>query len=259
MRVISLVLLLSLSIQGCKPYTVLKKIKSEYVSIVWWENSSGKSVGFIPMVHAGQKLFYNNVHDSIVKYKQNGYTIFYEGVGVNNQLNRSVTESEFTQYYGIPELITRNLDTLNKLVYLLKLRRMVGIIPDATLYAKAIQQIKIIKGAVPQPSWTNLGIKDTDLNADVSFNELVDLYEATYGKIKITQIDFAVPLNETIPSSLRLNKNKVRSIVIQYRNSQLAQRIQIADLKKILIVYGADHKNGTLACLKKLDPSWERK
>jgi hypothetical protein len=251
--------LLSVFFQACKPYDVLKKMNSEDAKLEWWGNSEGKSVGFISMVHAGQAQFYKNVHDSIIEYKRNGYTVFYESVKLKEEIVPLLPVNEVSIYFKYPEVKIRNVDTLTKLVYLLKLRRMVGMIPDSASYSTLIDRIPLVHGAIMQPSWTVLGVTNSDVNADIGFDQIVNRFQEKFGPIKLAQIDFAVPLNSILPSSLRLNKKKARSIIIGYRNLKLAESIQNSKLKKIIVVYGADHKNGTLKNLKKLNPSWVKR
>jgi hypothetical protein len=259
MRILSILLFLSIFNLTCKPITTLKKMASQDVNVEWWLNNQNKSVGYISMVHAGQSSFYKNVRDSIIKYKGNGYTIFYEGVKLKGQsFSSALSKEEIFQYLKYPEVKIRNLDTLTKLVYLFKLRRMVGLIPDSTSYSNLLQNLNLIKGAVSQPSWSTLGITKDDVNADISFEDIVNTYEKKYGRIQLAQIDFALQLNESLPNSLRLKPSKVHSVIIDYRDSQLAHYIEDSNFQKILVIYGADHKNGTFSFLRHLDSSWQK-
>jgi len=232
-------------------------MNSEDATFERWKNKSNKTVVFLPMAHAGKPEFYENVQQTIVNLKNDGYVVFYEGVKTGIISDSSFTTSTLKKYQRYPEVKALSLDSLKKLIYVIKLKRMVGIFPDSTTYSNVIKSLPILKKSVVQPSASHLGISDNDFNVDVTKRELVDLYEQTNGEITLEQIDFAVPLNEPLPRFRILRQKNVVPIIINYRNEHLANSIQNSIYDKILIIYGLAHKKGTFEFLNRLDPTWE--
>jgi len=62
----------------------------------------------------------------------------------------------------------------------------------------------------------------------------------------------------TYPKSLKLPKDNVKSILINYRDEYLAQRIQASTDKKILVLFGMAHMEGTFEQLRSLDKRWRK-
>jgi len=232
-------------------------MNSEDATFEQWKNGSNKTVVFLPMAHAGKPEFYKNVEKTIFNLKNDGYVVFYEGVKAGIISDSAFDTSTIKKYQRYPEVRALSPDSLKMLIYVIKLKRMVGIYPDSTTYSDVIKKLPILKKSVVQPSASNLGISDSDFNIDVTKTELVDLYEQTNGEIILEQIDFAVPLNEPLPRFRVLKQKKVVPIIINYRNEHLANSIQNSIYEKILIIYGLDHKKGTFEVLNRLDPTWE--
>ncbi len=111
---------------------------------------------------------------------------------------------------------------------------------------------------VVQPSSKELGLDHHDKNVDVGDNQLVDKYEERYGEIMLEEADFATIPNSTYPKSLRLPKDKVKAVLINYRDEYLAQHIQTSKDKKIVVLFGMTHMEGTFEQLKNLDKRWRR-
>jgi hypothetical protein len=256
MRLLHLILI-CLLLFSCKAIKTVRMIKSESVSLQNWKNANGKTVVFLSMVHVGQSEFYNKVNDSINAFKNKGFVVFYEGLKKDSRVSNIIAPEDITRYKKFPEVTTQNPDSLTRLIYLLKIRRMVGVIPDSSSYMNLIGSVPFIKNAVMQPSWFKPGITTNDQNVDLSYTDIVDEYENRHGKITLQQIDFAVPLNEPIPGSLRLKKSRVFDVIIRHRNENLARTIHETNNYQILVLYGADHRKGALEQLSKLDGSWK--
>src|SRR5436190_3314741 len=65
---------------SCMSVKALKKMNDKTADYETWTNGDGKSVVFLPMVHAGKAEFYEDVKTVISRYKKEGYLVFYEGV-----------------------------------------------------------------------------------------------------------------------------------------------------------------------------------
>lgn len=111
---------------------------------------------------------------------------------------------------------------------------------------------------VVQPSPKALGTDHNDKNVDVGDNDMVDAYEKRFGEIMLGEADFTIMPGSTYPKSLRLPKANVKSILINYRDEYLAQHIQGSADKKILVLFGMAHMEGTFEQLRSLDKSWRK-
>jgi hypothetical protein len=232
-------------------------MKSEDATFERWKNGSNKTVVFLSMAHIGKPEFYKNVEQTIFNFKNDGYVVFYEGVKPGSISDSALDTSTIKKYQKYPEVKALHPDSLKMLIYVIKLKRMVGIYPDSTTFSNMIKSLPIMKKSVVQPSASHLGISDNDFNIDVTKTELVDLYEQANGEIILEQIDFAVPLNEPLPRFRKLKRKKVVPILINYRNEHLANAIQNSIYDKILIIYGLAHQKGTFEVLNRVDPTWE--
>lgn len=228
-------LILLIICSSCKTIHVLNEIETEDVSVVQLTNKE-KIVEFIPMHHIGKPGFYDGVKDVIAHYKSEGFIVYYEGAGMNTEFDSATTDR-----------------------YERKFRRMIGVYLDTTGYAHYFHEHGLFKKLVDQPRYYKLGISSSDKNVDVKKFKLVDEYEKRFGVIELRQIDTTLRFSEIYPPALKLPKENVMSVIIDYRNENLANYIQKSDDKKIVVVYGEEHVNGTYKLLKKMDPSWKRR
>jgi len=176
-----------------------------------------KSIIFVPITHFGEEAFYNSLRDSIIEWKSNDYTIFYE------------------------EISSNSLDSTKKAPYLMKWRKINGEI--ANTRASYAELSETFKGKIVQPSYDALGVDSNDINADIAFEDLIDKYEEVYGEVLLDSCDFSTPYDSTYLCSKRL-KNDLMPIILDYRNEKLAERIVQSDLNKIVVVYGKAHMKG---------------
>lgn len=180
---------------------------------------TGKTVSFIPLAHASSAGFYENVRDLVLEYKTKGYKIYYEQV---RSEKRSIADST-------------TKDTTR-----LKFRKMIGVEPTRESYSILK---KLVPALVVQPPYKDLGVSDSDINADVTTRQMVDKYEELYGEIRLTACDFETQLGTIIyPCEKLVNDNKV--VIIDFRNRYVADLIKNAKDNKILVLYGADHIKG---------------
>jgi len=230
---------------------------SENATTIEW-SSNHKTVVFVPVVHVAKPEFYSSVKSIIKTYKEKGYIVFYEGTKMNaidDSISNTLANKNYVkQFYRGPA----NKDSIAQDVYKRKINKMVGLTLDSTGYAKYFHQKKIFKSMISQPSHSMLGIDQPDLLVDIPQNKLVDTYEKMYGEILLEQLDFQIAPNGIYPKRLRLPKQKVRTIIIDYRNRYLANSIQNSTHQYILVIYGFVHEEGTFTILHQLDNSWKR-
>lgn len=156
-----------------------------------------KSIIFVPLVHYGEKIFFNSLRDSIVEWKENGYTIFYE------------------------QISNKNLDRTERNLCFLKWRKINGRVSSTRDDYELLNEV--FKSKITQPKYSQLGIDSTDINADIGFGELIDKYEDIYGEVIIDSCDYSTPLDSIYHCGEGL-KQDLKPITLDYRNEQLAER-----------------------------------
>lgn len=186
-----------------------------------------KSILLTPIVHFGQKEFFDNLTDSIVTWKGMGYIVFFEEMNIGPH-ERDVPVEEYT-------IIFR------------KFRKMMGGTPTRDHYAE-LQ--KDFPDAITQPLYSELGVDSLDFNADVTIKEFVDEYERLYGEAVLEPCD----LNTHLDSLFTCDKltNDMNPVIDDFRNKMLIKQLVEAKEKKIVVLYGAHHIQPLEKALKAL-------
>jgi hypothetical protein len=257
MKLFSLPILVVFLFASCTTIRVIKKMNKEEATYETWKNSEDKTVVFIPMVHAAKAAFYADVKRVVTEHKQQGYIVFYEGLKKSEDHELSFDTSRYRRYVHFAAMQSFDSGSIRQLVYLLKVRRMVGIIPDSTTYMSLVKTNSLTKNMVFQPPADSLGVTGSDMNTDVSLVELVREYEKKFGEIALEQIDFAIPLDKPLSPSLTLKRSRANELILDHRNKNLSDSIKKSPAKKILVIYGMAHKEGVFNELKQSDPSWK--
>ena len=191
--------------------------------------SDSKEIHFIEMTHVGHKKFYENIRKDVLKYKKEGYVLFYEFIDFEDK-----TETETT---------------------LRKARKFAGFLPTVKGYEQEIAQFEIEGLEVQKNDMFLHLVNNKDFRADITPTQLVKAYEEKFGEIVLTSEDLTTPLDKKI--SKTLPKGKRFSIILDYRNLYVAKLIKESKHPKIIVMYGAVHKKGILKELKKNDASWK--
>ena len=230
-----LIVLTGVSIAACKTTRVLKEIHADLPEVIQFNNDR-KVVQFISLHHIGKPVYYNNVRDLVKELKKDGYVVYYEFV--NEEADR---------------------DSLSIDIYKRKFRKLVGFQLDSGGYASALHSRGLLLHLINQPAYSFFGVDSSDLRVDVSTAMLVDAYENKYGVIELDQTDKAQSLEgSSFAGSNRPPREKVMSILIDYRNQNLARFIQSSRHSRIIVMYGADHVDGTFVSLSEMDAGWKR-
>ena len=214
-------------VSGCKltkgvNSMLTKKVKPKYFTY------EDKTIIFTPLVHFGQKEFYDNLSTALVDWKKDGYTIFYEQIGSGQS------------YLGVDSI---SYDKLQR-----EFRRINGGNATAEDYAEDLQDV--FKKGVPQPAYTDLGIDSTDLNVDVSLVDLINKFKELYGEIKLDSCDYTTRLDSSYNCYKGLKMKKLEPVYVDYRNTVVVEKIIQSDFNKILVLYGAAHIKGMKKLLK---------
>lgn len=175
-----------------------------------------KTIVFVPMLHIGKSVFYEDVKKNLDSLRSEGFVIFYENV-------------KFDREKYSPE----ELDTLNR-----KIRKLLGFyftnykdstnlsLPKSFFNDKYVLQTK-----------ARTGIVEKDRKVDLPLDSLVQLYEKKFGEIILAPCDFATPLKAEY-NCKTLNSEYVRHTA---RDEFILKKIREAPYKKIVLVYGKSH------------------
>ena len=200
---------------------IINTIETKAPPVVKTVGLKDKTVSFVPMMHVGMPEFYHGVKDIVEEYKAKGYTVYYEMIKV---------------------------DTLTKAksdvaISLKKVRKMLGIYATPKIYYTMMKPF--FPGVVSQPEYKDLGITDTDINADIYMDQLIDGYEKKYGKIELTECDLNTS-TDTFPYPCGKLNNDLNPFILDMRNQYVADLIKSSGDKKILVLYGALHIKGMM-------------
>lgn len=218
-----LVIILASILSSCANLKTIDRINSynaEFTNIT----NSKKKVRFIGMTDIGQPQFYENSKKVIAEAKNEGYVIFYEN----------------TNFENLPDSSLR------------KLRKLYGYVPSKSIKEKQYKQL-INKGYELRDDKKYLN-SSTDKLVDISGEEIIAEYEKRYGKIQLTEKDKSLALNRKLPL-IMLSPN-ANTVIIEYRNQQLAKQIQESTYEKIIVLYDFKNLEGLSNELKKLDQSY---
>jgi len=224
--------------------------------------SEQKTIVIQEMSHIASPTFYQQVQETIEKYKKDGYVLFYEWVTP-----------------GTPE----NMQTFVELL---------GVDITGNLY----EQIAELFGLVVQENESFLWIgNDLDYNVDVSIDQIVEYYQThcqdnpTFPECQPSSVVLSLDeineaftiqkqalstltpfwqsvvqnigkafLNTTVQDAMPTQTTDphiafLQSIILKYRNEIVAKEILESEHEKIFLLYGALHGPGIVKELKKYD------
>lgn len=99
-------------------------------------------------------------------------------------------------------------------------------------------------------------VDDTDINADISPQELLRRVEALTGPIALSEEDLQTPILE--PVSEGIPEDRWRAAVLDSRTRDLAARVHATSHRLIVISYNGTHEPGWIAEMQRLDSRWRR-
>ncbi len=213
-------------LQSCKAIKAISLIYSKEATYKDYSNNE-KDIRFVNMVHISTKEFYKDVINKVTEAKNKDYVLFYEYVDFD---------------------LATDLEKR-------KIRKMIGFIPSPEGYKKVLKSIDDDDNLMVQDNdqFLNL-VNNKDYPVDITPSEIIKQYETKFGEIILSEEDKNTPINEELKRSLP--KKKVQSIILDFRNKYLANKVEHSEFSKIIILYGADHRTGLFKELKKLNPKW---
>jgi hypothetical protein len=207
---------------SCKTVDVLVEINKKKATVNSY-SLGDKEIKFIPMHHLGKEDFYFDVREKVLKYKSEGYVVFYELVKPST-----------------------NVDSVTNDLNRRKMRRIKGF--DGN-YKELFSKMGLFKNSILQPSYETLGTDENDVRADVTWEQFITEWENVNGLVVLDSVDINTPFNGTYKMTRNYSRTQKNKIILDYRNSYLASMIKEATNKKILVIYGKGHRKGVFKLL----------
>jgi hypothetical protein len=201
---------------------------------------AGKEVFFIGMRHIGTKKYYNNTKQLVEKFSKDSFLIFVESVAhIENgvRFRDTLMLKKFRKITGV-DLGIEHANQEDKVMKLL------------------VERLKLIN----QPDYKELGVH-VYKKADLSYVNLINLFEERYGDIELDSCDLNSKLGSQNPCKLVSSEKRQifdREFILQERNKFVANEIQSSANRKILLIYGLMHYEGIKDELQKLQNQVKR-
>lgn len=180
-----------------------------------------KEIYFLGTHHIGRKEFYEDVKNKVDSFRAKGYKIYFEGI--NNFDSKILTKVE-KERYGM------------------KFRKILGF----SIKNKNNDVYKKMPKNFIFQSNKNIGI-DTikDIQADLSLDKLIDIYEKENGEVILDKCDYETPFTAVYKCSKK-SKLNFQILALDIRNNEIVSQIFKNNDDKVLIVYGKEHLKGII-------------
>nr|WP_314560779.1 lipoprotein [uncultured Capnocytophaga sp.] len=234
MKRILTLLLLAFALSSCnRLFVKLYNTRPIIDKKVTWRGED-REVIFIPMIHISRQAYYDQVKDFVTQKRQEGYTIYYEGVGMSDSLTAAQRDTVYRKARKILGFhIKGAYDKDGKNRSIPKYKRYVG-------QNKANTGIDTIR----------------DINLDMTLDKLLPLVATVGGndgKIELDECDYSTPLNAKYKCKKPKNWIEYRyALSHTYRDNYIKETLIKAPHKKIVIVYGGGHKDAIGEAMKEL-------
>ncbi|MFN8622810.1 MAG: hypothetical protein U0869_18900 [Chloroflexota bacterium] len=165
----------------------------------------------------------------------------------NAQLAGGVHYYEFIDLYRLSDADQRKIRKLSRFMPM----------PDAYAIVARIlgDQLGLDLEALHPGDLVGL-VDDTDINADISPQELLRRVEALTGPIALSQEDLDTPILEPVAEGIP--EDRWKAAMIDSRVRDLAARVHAAQHRLIVISYSSIVEPGWIAEMQRLDSRWRR-
>lgn len=223
-----------------------------------------QTIIFQTMSHIGSQKFYDTVQRDIQSYKQQGYVLYFEGVGPGNEQNSKDFNTalwinfdtelydNFSKLYGV--VAQNNEDFLN-IENNLDYNIDINIDEIMDIYRKK---------TTSSSSWTKSSFMQSNELQDVNSLILEQLAWLNETQLKVIRYINQSLLNFMIKQEKlrnliveRVANQDLFSVILDQRNAHIVSEIQARWDKKIFILYGLMHFEWVFNLLKTQNPNWE--
>ncbi len=185
-----------------------------------------KEIVYFPMVHLSTKEFYADVQHKIDSLKEKGYFFLYETV---KNKKKDPTVIKKMRKIGFSNLkYSKILDSLILKKY----------------------NITLKKPIIDQPMSEELGLtEENSINADITAQDFIILYEKKNGEIKLTPCEQRAKTAKEMVKKCKgnysfrngISKETKNDITLNSRNKILIEHILKTPHRKLAILYGKNH------------------
>ncbi len=182
---------------------------------------TGKQVTMIGMSHIETVRYYEEVKNYLDSLRNDGYAIFFE-------------------YVTLGPVGPTEADTTAARVVLRKYRRLTGESLATNEYS-GFRSVADNKGEKPnqlvQQTLERTGVsEERDYLCDLTFQEIIEGYEAKYGEIILTDCDMETPLNAPKYKCRTEQEFRVGYAHLTLRDKYVAKRVAESEHQKIVIL-----------------------
>ena len=217
----------ALLLGGCSSSFISFKEKNPFKKAVVFTKND-KEIIYIPMIHLGQKEFYDQIKQFVTQKRDEGYKIYYEKLT-----------------YGTSDSLLQ--DTL-----LLKARKITGYYFKGIYTDKnnATSPFRDKYEQFTRQTEENTGIDiEKDFRVDLNMRQLIAQIETDHSPIVLDSCDYTTP--PTAKYNCKQYKEYSRLFLRTYRDDYLLATLLATPHKKIILLYGVNHYDFLSPELKK--------
>lgn len=218
-----------------------------------------KTVVFQEMIHIASQNYYDNIAQEITQYKQDWFVHFYEWVKAGSQENSNAFNTAL--WVKFDENLYKNM---SKLYWLVPQNNadFLGLVNDKDFNVDT--NIDYIMWEYEKIKSENKIEKKYSAPVDVSAQAI-----ETLAQLEWRELEILVFMNQAILSAFTKNdqlvdivhtnfwNQELYNIILDGRNSIIADKIIESEYKKIFASYGALHFKWILKLLQENDPNWK--
>ncbi len=181
---------------------------------------NNRTIAFFPMVHLGEKHYYESAKVIIDSLRKENFVIFYEGIGIESPLDSSYN------------------DTLNR-----KLRKLLGFHLSDSYKDSTNESLPnvLVNNQYIMQDYKMMGVNlKEDFRIDLRKDEIIKRYEKDKKSIKLLPCDFTTPLKAKYKCKDPIDYSCFYA-VHTLRNNHIIKETLESEKKKIILIYGKAH------------------
>lgn len=246
---------------------------SETSNTTYTLSNGDKTVVFQSMTHIGLPSFYQNVGEEMTEYRNDGYSIFLEGIGHTD--DKKLRKGD-PKYDEVVQQYTKLVDS-NRLPYAKKVLNTKYVMQYEAMpfyYAYDDSYIDFttdeLKASIEESLKQKKGNESDKEKIKELYSDTLGNHQDAYKKLLEDESSFILASNlddfflftliddKIMPKVREFTNNPDLDVDVTMtaRNKKISDAINNSVNKKIYIVYGARHFDGILKNLEKSDPKW---
>lgn len=177
---------------------------------------NNKTIFFLPMVHLGKEVYFNNCRILIDSLRKENFEIYYENVAYKD-----------------------NIDSIEKMTYDYKVRSILGYNPRLSNQNKSLPKLYNKKNYILQ-DYNLMGLSSNDINLDLDKKSIIDSIESKYGKIKLSECDLNTKFDQDYKCK-NDNDKYLFAFTNEFRDPYISNQVLKLKHNKIVLIYGKQH------------------